>query len=101
MIANITGLSDGGFATIRDKHNLPMNVGVLIFHVSVNEAAPTNVIAYCPAFHKESVIKNLCRLQFVRNAPQMAEIASMPNPGLKDAAVENIDEEVGDDENAG
>ena len=60
-------ICDGGFDVI--EHNSRyVNVGKIIIRVSENESAPIDHIAYCQPNHKESIIKNLKRLVFLKPA---------------------------------
>lgn len=68
----VIGVFDGGSTTIHHRGR-PFNVGVIIFRTSVNESAPVDFIAHCRLNYKDSIIKNLKRLEWAKPDPKKEE----------------------------
>lgn len=62
---NILKIIDGGFGSIIHE-NVSIDVGKIIFRISSNESMPVDHIGYCRPKHKESIIKSLKRLVFLK-----------------------------------
>jgi hypothetical protein len=74
MSTEVIGVFDQGFAVIKDEKGQPMNVNVFVFRTVTNAAAPENVLAFCNPVYKESVMKSLRRLFWVK--PEGSESGS-------------------------
>lgn len=66
MSTEVIGVFDRGFATIKDNKGRPMKVNVFVFRTVTNEAAPDDVLAFCNPIYKDTIIKNLRRLMWVK-----------------------------------
>jgi hypothetical protein len=42
--------------------------------VSVNEAAPVDIVGYCRLNYKDAVVKNLQRLHFIASRPDVTPV---------------------------
>jgi len=88
--ASIIGINDAGSTDIRDKSGQAYRVGLLVFFVSINEAAPVPVTAYYPLCYQDSVFKMLNRITFVQpetpggDTSETEQIQIRHNPGLKE-----------------
>jgi hypothetical protein len=59
-MAELLDIQDGGVTIDKRGHK----VGLVIFKISTNEAAPENLIAHCLPNYRDTIIKNLKRLNF-------------------------------------
>ena len=59
-MAELINIYDGGTTIDKRGHK----VGIVIFRVSTNEGVPEDVIAHCLPNFRDSIIKNLKRLNF-------------------------------------
>jgi len=66
MAAEVTAVHDRGFATIRNEHGHPTTVNVFELSVSFNQAKPEPVLCFCNPYHKDSIVKNMARLTWVK-----------------------------------
>lgn len=73
MSTEVIGVFDKGFAKIKDDKNRPMTVNVFIFRTVHNEAAPEDVHAFCLPCYKDTIMKNLSRLMWVKLQVKQAE----------------------------
>jgi hypothetical protein len=61
----VIGVFDLGTETIKTSHG-PRTVGVISFRVSENESAPIDYIGHCRLNYKDSIIKNLKRIDWAK-----------------------------------
>jgi hypothetical protein len=61
----VIGVFDRGMASIK-RNGGSLNVGVISIRVSENESAPVDYIGYCRLNYKDSIIKNLKRIHWLK-----------------------------------
>ena len=78
-MSEVIGIFDGGSAVIQHKGQ-PLNVGVIIWRTSDCESKPVDYTGYCLLNYKESIIKNLKRIHWIKpepHAPSAPEVETI------------------------
>jgi hypothetical protein len=94
MATEVINVFDKGFATIKDDQGRPSKVNVFVFRTVTNEAAPEDILAFCHPVYKDSIMKSLSRLMWVK--PQQPAV---PVPLTPTAEEKILDENPGAENN--
>lgn len=73
----VIGVFDHGTAIIRTAHG-PKTVGVVTFRTQERESVPVDHLGYCQLYLKDSIIKYLSKIHWIKPAPEMVKAENHP-----------------------